>query len=406
MLDTTHLQRFARVRDHFPGTRAGPYLDVAARSLLYDGARAALDAYLEANGAGTLDKSQLFAAVERTRALFASLIRAVPDEIAFTRNVTDAIATFAASLPWRPGDNVIVCESLEHPANIFPWHGLARRFGMSVRRVAPDNGHIPLDGILAAIDDATRAVAVSAVSFAPGFRFPLAELGAECRRRGVLTIVDGAQSVGMIETDAKELAIDALAASAQKGLMALYGIGFLYVRKELAETLDPIFLSRFGVDLGDAHEASAGETASYRLAAGARRFDVGNYNYPAAVAAAPSLELLLELGPREVETYVCGLARDFANAMIDAGLPVFGGRPGNLNSHIVTVGNALGTEHDSAGDRDMADLYAFLTANGVRLGVRRDLLRFSFHIYNNQEDIARVVDLAGQWSRRRERSVA
>jgi cysteine desulfurase/selenocysteine lyase len=406
LLDNPYFQRFARVRESFPGTRTGPYLDVAARGLLYDGARAALDAYLEQNAAGTLDKGKLFAAVEKTRGLFASLIRATPDEIAFTRNVTDAIATFAASLPWRPGDNVVVCESLEHPANIFPWHGLARRFGITVKRVAQDNGHIPLDGILAGIDEATRVVAVSAVSFAPGFRFPLADLGAECRRRGVLTIVDGAQSVGMIDTDVKALGIDALAASAQKGLMALYGIGFLYVRKELAQTLDPIFLSRFGVDLGDRHEASAGDAGAYKLAAGARRFDVGNYNYAAAVAVAPSLELLLELGTREVEAYLRGLAHDFANGMIDAGLPVFGGRPGNLNSHIVTVGSALGCEHDSAGDRDIADLYAFLGENGVRLGVRRDLLRFSFHIYNNQDDVARVIDLAGQWSRRRSRSVA
>src|SRR5580693_4238411 len=123
MLDNSHLQRFARIRDRFPGTRTGPYLDVAARGLLYDGARAALDAYLDRNIAGTLDKSALFAEVERTRGLLATLVRAEPDEIAFTRNVTDGIATFGASLAWRPGDNVVVCDSLEHPANIFPWYG-------------------------------------------------------------------------------------------------------------------------------------------------------------------------------------------------------------------------------------------------------------------------------------------
>jgi selenocysteine lyase/cysteine desulfurase len=127
LLDNSHLQRFARIRDRFPGTKTGPYLDVSARGLLYDGARAALDAYLDQNAAGTLEKSAMFAGVEKTRGLFASLVHAEPDEIAFTRNVTDGIATFGASLPWRPGDNVVVCESLEHPANIFPWYGLSRR---------------------------------------------------------------------------------------------------------------------------------------------------------------------------------------------------------------------------------------------------------------------------------------
>jgi cysteine desulfurase / selenocysteine lyase len=402
LLDHSHLQKFAGIRACFPGTKTGPYLDVSARGLLYDGVRAALDAYLDQNAAGSLDKGALFAGVEKTRGLFASLIRAEPDEIAFTRNVTDGIATFGASLPWRPGDNVVVCESLEHPANIFPWHGLSRRFGITVKNVPQDNGHIPLEGILAKIDDATRVVAVSAVSFAPGFRFPVAELAAECRRRGVLSIVDGAQSVGVIDTDVKALNIDALAVSTQKGLLGLYGIGFLYVRKEVSQTLDPIFLSRFGVDLAG-HEASSGDAASYKLANGTRRFDVGNYNYPAILAVGPSIELLLGLGSKEVDAFVCGLARDFANGMLDAGLPVFGGRPGPLNSHIVTVGRSLGFDHDSAGDKDMSDLYAFLTANGVRLGIRRDLLRFSFHIYNNRADIEWVLDLVRQGTRTRSR---
>jgi selenocysteine lyase/cysteine desulfurase len=406
LLDNSQLQRFARIRDRFPGAKTGPYLDVSARGLLYDGAREALDAYLDRNAAGTLDKGAMFTGVEKTRALFASLVRAEPDEIAFTRNVTDGIATFGASLPWRFGDNVVVCESLEHPANIFPWYGLSRRLGITVKSVGPQNGHIPLEGILAQIDEATRVVAVSAVSFAPGFRFPVAELGAECRRRGVLLIVDGAQSIGVLDTDVKALNVDALAASTQKSLMGLYGMGFLYVRKEVAETLAPVFLSRFGVDLEGQHEASAGDAASYKLAPGARRFDVGNYNYPAIFAVGASMELLLELGSEEVEAFVCGLARDFANGMVDAGLSVFGGRPGPLGTHIVTVGKSLGLDHDSAADKDMSDLYAFLTANDVRLGIRRDLLRFSFHIYNNQADIQRVLDLVRQWTATRSRSVA
>ena len=93
-------QRFAGIRQCFPGTTAGPYLDVSARCLLYSRARKAFDAYLDQNGDGTLDKKAMFAGVERTRGLFARLIRADADEIAFTRNVTDGIATLAASLPW------------------------------------------------------------------------------------------------------------------------------------------------------------------------------------------------------------------------------------------------------------------------------------------------------------------
>ena len=192
-------QRFERLRSEFPGTAAGPYLDTSARCLLYGGGRAAFDRYLDHNGAGTIDKAAMFAAVEKTRGLFARLIGASADEVAFTRNVTDAIATVAAALPWKAGENVVLCESIEHPANIFPWYGVAKRTGIAIKSVPGQDGHIPVEAILGAIDDATRVVAVSSVSFSPGFRLALGELGAACRARGVLLVVDGAQSVGVLD---------------------------------------------------------------------------------------------------------------------------------------------------------------------------------------------------------------
>ena len=89
--------------------------------------------------------------------------------------------------------------------------------------------------------------------------------------------------------------------------------------------------------------------------------------------------------------------------MHDAGLPVYGGVPtsNSPQAHIVAVGHSLGFDHDSAGDTAMADLYKFLNKRGVKLSIRRDLLRFSFHIYNNEDDIDRTVDLARQWLRQR-----
>ena len=395
----SHLDQgaFATIRNSFPGALTGPYLDVAARGLLYSGGRAAIDAMLDHQAAGSLDKKAVFAKVEETRALFAALVRATPDEIAFTRNVTDGIAAIAAALPWQQGDNVVVCESLEHPANVFPWYGLGPKFGVEVKTAPQDQGAVPLDGIVAAIDERTRVVTVATVSFAPGFRAPVAELGRHCRDRGVLLVVDAAQSIGILDTDVTALQVDALAASTQKGLMALYGLGFLYVRAALAQTLDPVYLSRFGVDLGDGHEAASGDAAAYRLATGARRFDVGNYNYMATAGVCESIRLLLELGPLEVEHHVLGLAGRFARRMQEIGLPVYGGAAANNASHIVTIGATLGFEHDSSRDPAMLGLYDHLTANGVRLGIRRDLLRFSFGIYNNDEDIERVVALCRDW---------
>ena len=395
-----HDERFAAIRKNFAGTARGPYLDVAVRGLMSRASRAALDRHLTDLTEGTVDKPALFAQVERTRGLFARLIGTDAQDIAYTRNVTDGIATFAASLDWRAGDNVVLCEAIEHPANVLPWYGIARKLGVAVKSVPQKNGVIEIPRILATIDKSTRVVAISSVSFSPGFRFPVAELAAECRKRGVLVSVDAAQSIGVIATDVAQWDVDAIAVSTQKALMATYGAGFLYVRPELSANMNPIFLSRYSV-AHDGHEASLGDPARLRLAPGAMRFDVGNPNFPAVLAVAPALALLLELEPRAVEDYVLGVAGYFVERMLDIGLPVYGGRPGAHSTHIVTVGDTLGEAHDAAEDLDMANLYAHLAAAGVRLSIRRDLLRFSFHIYNNRDDADEVVRLCEQWLRQR-----
>lgn len=392
----TESSRWDAVRSRFPGAATSPYLDVSGRSLLFEDGRAALNAHLDALSAGEIDKAALFETVESTRALFATLIRSTPDEVCFTRNVTDGIAAFGAGIEWKHGDSVVLCEALEHPANVYPWYGLSRKFGIRVKSVTPDRGALSLDRIIGAIDDTTRVVAISAVSFAPGFTFPVAELGAECRRRGVLLLVDAAQAIGIADIDVRKWNADAVVASAQKGLMALYGLGFLFIRREIAETLEPAYLSRFGVE-EEGHEAHLGDPASDTYAPGARRFDVGNYNYPGIVTVAPAIQMLLELGQDAVQDYVHSLARTFTHRILDLGLPVFGGRPGPHSSQIVTVGADLGFGHDSTGDHNMLNLYEHLRANNVRLSIRRNLLRFSFHIYNNERDVDTVIGLVADW---------
>ena len=234
---------------------------------------------------------------------------------------------------------MILCPALEHPNNVYPWLNM-RRYGLEVREVAPRDAHIPVDEIIERIDGGTRVVTVSTVSFAPGFRTDVDQLGRACRERGVMLLVDAAQSAGVLHTDVKRSNIDALITSTQKGLLALYGMGFLYCRREWAEKLEPAYLARFGVDLGDgeAHEASMG-AADYRLMPGARRFDLGNYNFAGAAAAHASMGELAAVGTERIERHVTGLAGALAQGMLDLDLPVSGGAPGPHLGNIVTVGN-------------------------------------------------------------------
>ncbi len=402
MNDATRPSEVAAARALFPGAEEGPYMDVARRGLLSRPARAAINQVLDDQVAGILDKDALFETVERSRARFAGLIGAAVDEVAITKNVSEGLNAIAASLDWRPGDNAILCPELEHPNNVYPWLNLARRQGIELRTVPADNNAMPVARMAEAIDERTRAVTASTVTFSPGFRADLAMLGRACRERDVFFLVDGVQSVGTVATDVEALAIDAMAVSTQKGLLGLYGMGFLYCRRAWAERLAPVYLARFGADLGaGAHEAMLGGT-DFAYMPGARRFDLGNYNFPATAVAETSLDLLTGLGAEAIEAHVSGLVHQLAGGLLALGLPVCGGEPGPHLAGLVTVGE-IGAGHDSADDTALDALSRHLADNGVRHSVRRGVLRFSLHLYNDAGDVARVVALAGNWLSRHNR---
>ena len=114
-------------------------------------------------------------------------------------------------------------------------------------------------------------------------------------------------------------------------------------------------------------------------------------------AADAALKFLLELDTRNIEPYVLRTAHALANGLSDLGLPVCGGAPGRHLAHIVCVG-CYGSGGDKGGsDERMNRLYKFLLENRVKLSMRRGVLRFSLHVYNNMDDVARVLDLAQQF---------
>lgn len=389
----SQMNPMAQARSHFPAMEDCTYLDLGGRGILSREVRAAIEAHLDDAMYGKVDKDRLFEKTEEARNRFAQLINAEPDEITYTKNVSEGLNIVAASLDWESGDNVIACPQLEHPNNIYLWLNL-QRYGVEARFINHRDGYMPVDEMIAAIDKRTRVLTVSSVSFSPGFRTDIDKLGRACRERGVLFLVDGAQSVGVLHTDVRLSNIDALAVSTQKGMLALYGMGYLYVRRALAERMRPPYVARFGIDLGraDAHESDVGD-GSFKLMPAARRFDLGNYNYAGVCAVHASLEFLLKLGTKNIEAHAVKLAQSLAQGFLDLGLPVCGGKPGPHIGEIVTVGQYGSGGDKASSDEQMNKLYAHLSANRVRLSMRRGVLRFSFHAYNNIDDVERVLEL-------------
>lgn len=380
------------LRVGFPGAAKWTYLDTAARGLLSVDVRAAMDAHTDERMFDGGDKPPMFAALEAARAGMARLLRCEPDEVAVTKNISEGLNVIAASYPWRRGDNVVLCLDKEHPNNVYPWLNQARRSGITIKAVESVDGHIPAEAIIAAIDGSTRIVTAPTTSFLPGFRTDLDAIGAACRSRDVLFLVDAAQSAGIIDHDMSATPVDAMAISTQKGLLGLYGMGFLYVRRAWAERIEPIYLARFGVDLGDAHEADLG-AKDFAFMPGARRFDLGNANFPAAVAVGASLSLLELVGTAAIERHAVGLARSLSDQLAALGLPLWQPPHDEAWASIVTLGKS---ETDVP---VMAALAEALSAADVKFSIRQNRLRFSFHLYNSADDVGRVAAVAEDFLR-------
>ena len=386
----------SQVRDLFPGASGQVYLDVSARGLMPEPVSAAVDRHIHTRMHYGGDKDELRAEVERARHAFADLVNSSVNEIAITKNVSEGLNLFAASLPWEAGDNVLVCPELEHPNNIYLWFNLARSKGIEVRTIPADEGRMPVAAMGDALDERTRVVTMPSISFAPGFRTDVKSLALAAKQVGALTLVDAAQSIGAIDTNVRDLGIDALAVATQKCLLSLYGFGFLYIRREVAESLVPIHVARYGIDLGEAHETAFAEN-ELKYQPGALRFDLGNYNYLGATAAATALDVLAGWGMKNVEAHVCGLASELATGLLELGLPVAGGSPGSHLAHIVSVGESGGGRHYSADDPAMNSLYDHFVAAGIKLSIRSGVLRLSIGVYNQSVDIEHVIAAARSW---------
>ena len=273
-MSTSEFEAVRSARSLYPAAARRPYLNVAVRSLLAKPVREVCDWYLDGAMEGGPDKEVLFDTVERGRARFARWIGADPDEVAWTRNVTDGMNLFLTALDWRDGDEVVYCPDLEHPANVLPWRNLALRLGVKLKAVPADGGRLPSVRMAEAVGPRTRVIAAATVSYSPGFVADLAPLKEARDAYGARLVVDAAQSAGVLRTDVDRMGADALAVATQKSLSAFYGTGFLYCRRGVAEALKPAALGRHGSDLQMRPETGSPD-AGIPYAPGARRFDLG-----------------------------------------------------------------------------------------------------------------------------------
>jgi selenocysteine lyase/cysteine desulfurase len=151
----------------------------------------------------------------------------------------------------------------------------------------------------------------------------------------------------------------------------------------------PAHLARFGISMEGRHEADHDATTPPRLASGARRFEVGNPNFPALVAVEVAMRRLLETGMEAIEEKALSLAALMRTRLGTAGLPIVNTAAEGA-SHILTLGGS---------GFPAASLHGFLDRAGIKASLRKGAVRFSFHGYNDETDVGRAVAACEAWQR-------
>lgn len=391
-------------RAGFPVLQSKIYLSICDKMIMHDRVRGAVTEFLDHLAMASANRVDHEVRVVSARKRFAALMNVATETIAATRNVSDGTNSIAWAMPWKPGENVVLTAEAEHPNNVYPWLRLRKR-GVEVRAVpAMADGAIDVDGLIAAIDSRTRVVAVACVTFAPGHRTDLHKLGEACRKKGVFLFVDGVQSAGILHHDLSTEPVDGFATSTSKGLLGLYGFGFLYVSPQWIDRLEPAYLSRSSVlQKTDDHSTMGG--FDYEYQPDSRRFEVGSYNLAGAYAADASIEMLGQLGTCAIEAHVIALGSKLNEGLRAMGLHVAVPSSGPQQSNLVTLGKLDSGGHGFSSDPVIQPLSQHLAENHVMHTIRRGQLRFGLHAYNSESDIDRALEVVRGGLRHARRTV-
>jgi len=243
-----------------------------------------------------VDRTARYGGWEDVRPKIARFIHSEVEEISLTHNVTEGINVVACGLPLKRGDEVIMTDH-EHAGNALPWLARARRDGIVIRTFTPSKKSAEsLERMNSVINRRTRVIAVPHITCTIGQVLPAKDICTLGHDKGLWVMIDAAHTPGMLPLDVRDMGCDFLATCGHKWMMGPKGTGFLYVRKDVIETLEPYWVGG-GVDTG--WDVKKG-TVTFKP--DAHRFDFATQSSAIYVGLGAAIDFLYHLGMENVSS--------------------------------------------------------------------------------------------------------
>lgn len=325
--------------------------------------------------------------IERVREKAAKFLGANLSEVAFTRNCTEGMNIIARGIPLKRGDEVLMTTH-EHPGGAMPWLALMKEKGVVVKTFEP--GLTPEDNlnqIEANITRRTRVLSISHITCTTGLLFPAKEVCQLAKSKGLITVLDGAQVVGMIPIDLHEIGCDFYATSGHKWLLGPKGTGLVYVSEEMRRMFKPTFVGAYS----DKHYDLDQRRLEYKESADCTEY--GTRNTALVLGLGSALDFLSTIGMKEVAARGASLAAYLKQKLREIpNIKVLTPMDPRASSSIVTF---------KVKDRKHTEIQHMLV-HKYKMRTRPvgehhiNAIRVSLHLYNNFEEINRLLKALGE----------
>ena len=334
----------------------------------------ALTTYAHDKSDGLPGRMRQLAVHDRARERAATLLGVNKDEVAFLPSTSDGVNMVAQTIDFKPGDNVVV-ETIEFPSDVYPWL-LRREQGVEVRFVG-DGFEVPPGALEAAIDERTRAVALSHVSYLTGVRHGLASVAAAAHKVGAIFIVDASHALGVVPVDAR--VADFVFSCTYKWQLGTTGIAIGFWNRQLQPDWAPAVAGWMSAKPA----GGEGETRRHQFAPrdDAMRMTLGNPSLSGAYVVDNGLKYLLDVGIERIEAHSLELTARLREGLLELGQQVLTPAEPARRAGNVCIAR-----------KDGPRFTELLGERGVLVWEADGRIRYSAHLYNDGEDVERALE--------------